>query len=47
MTEGMDGKQRAEMDETLEGFDRNVARDRRRAYVHSLAGGEVVMAGGD
>lgn len=43
----MDGKQRAEMDETLEGFEREAMREKRVAYVRSLAGGEVVMAGGN
>jgi hypothetical protein len=44
MTEGMDWKQRGEMDETLEGFDKRTSRQRRLEWAQSLAGGEVLMA---
>lgn len=45
MTDGMDGKQRAEMDETLDGFDKRKARQKRAEYARAIPGGEVVTVG--
>lgn len=45
ITEGMDVKQRDELDETLAGMDRSTSRAQRLEYIRGL-GGEVVMAKG-
>lgn len=40
----MDGEQRQELDETLNGLDQRVSRERRIEWVRSLGGGEVIEA---
>lgn len=44
MTEGMDWKQRGEMDEKLQETDIRIARARRADFVSTLRGGEIVRA---